>query len=216
MEHVRIGIVLTSASLRDHEVRRIPVERVAARARDLLSRTRHEHLAMHDAMTVDDEAVQRALPAARKRRARGVMLRTMAPIGAAAPAVSADDLMVLDGEHRRVTAMPTSLTVLDRRVALLPTDRDDRDAGYLEIWSRPLVASLVALFDRQWSIAPPPPLSTREEAVVALLAEGWTDAVVARRLGISERTVTTTVRTLMDRYGARSRFQLALELSRRR
>jgi DNA-binding CsgD family transcriptional regulator len=189
---------------------------MAARASELLSRVRHEHLAIYAAMTVDDEAVQRALPAARERRARGVALRTMSPIGAAAPEVSADDLAVLDGDHRRVVSPPTSLTVLDRRVALLPADPDDPGGGCLEIWSRPLVSSLIALFDRHWSAASVPLRSAREEEVVALLAEGWTDAVVARRLGISERTVTATVRTLMDRYSARSRFQLALELSRRR
>jgi DNA-binding CsgD family transcriptional regulator len=211
-----MGAVLTSATLREHQVQRISAVQIAARAQGLLSRARHEHLAMYDAMTVDDEAVQRALPGARKRRARGVLLRTMARVGAAAPSVSADDLVALDGDHRRVAALPTSLMVLDRRVALLPADPDDPDGGYLEIWSRPLVNSLIALFDRHWSTAPPPPLSTREEEVVALLAEGWTDTVVACRLGISERTVTATVRTLMDRYGARSRFQLALELSRRR
>lgn len=207
--------MLVPAVLQGPQVQRIPADRVAARARELLSRVRHEHLAMYAAMTVDDEAVQRALPAARERRARGVRLRTMAPIGAATPAVSAADLAALDGDHRRAVGLPTSLTVLDRRVALLPAAQDDPEAGYLEIWFRPLVAGLIALFERHWSTAPPPALSARERAVVALLAEGRTDAAVARRLGISERTVTATVRALMDRYGARSRFQLALELSRR-
>jgi DNA-binding CsgD family transcriptional regulator len=210
-----MGAVLAPTALRGHQVRRISADQVSGRVRELLSRARHEQLAMYDAVTVDEEAVHRALPGARKRRARGVLLRTMAPIGAAAPAVSAADLAVLDGDHRRVAAVPTSLTVLDRRVALLPADPDDPDGGYLEIWSLPLVAGLIALFDRHWSTAPPPPLSTREEEVVGLLAEGWTDTVVARRLGISERTVTATVRTLMDRHGARSRFQLALKMSRR-
>lgn len=64
--------------------------------------------------------------------------------------------------------------------------------------------------------APPPPLSPREERSVALLAGGCTDTVVGRRPAVSERTVTATVRALMDRYDARSRFQLALRLSQRR
>ncbi|MGR6918289.1 LuxR C-terminal-related transcriptional regulator [[Actinomadura] parvosata] len=209
-----MSAVLIPAVPHGAQVRRIPAGRFAARARDLLSRARHEHLAMYAATTVDDEAVQRALPAARERRARGVLLRTMAPIGAATPAVTAADLAAIDGDHRRVGGVPTPLNVLDRRVALLPADPDDPEAGHLEIWSRPLVTALIALFERHWSAAPPPPLSSREREVVALLAEGWTDAVVARRLGIGERTVTATVRTLMDRYGARSRFQLAMELSR--
>ncbi|GGS82615.1 hypothetical protein GCM10010176_027630 [Nonomuraea spiralis] len=194
------------------QVRRIPAGQAVARERELLSRARHEHLAFYDAMTIDDEAVQRALPGARDRWARGVLLRTMAPVGAATPVVTADDLMVLDGDHRRAESLPTSLMVLDRRVALLPADRDDPEAGCLEVWSRPLVAGLIALFERHWTAAPLPALTRREREVVALLADGCTDPVVARRLGISERTVAATVRALMDRYDARSRFQLALRL----
>ncbi|MEU6778822.1 hypothetical protein ABZ912_06430 [Nonomuraea angiospora] len=32
----------------------------------------------------------------------------MAPIGTATPAVTADDLVVLDGDHRRAAGLPTS------------------------------------------------------------------------------------------------------------
>jgi DNA-binding CsgD family transcriptional regulator len=212
---VTIGAVLVQDIVRGPQVQRVPADQAARRVRELLSRARHEHLAMYDAMTVDDEAVQRALPAARERRERGVRLRTMAPIGAATPAVTDSDLLALDGDHRRAPGLPTSLNVLDRRVALLPAGQGEPEGGYWEIWSPPLVAGLVALFRRTWAAASPSTLSLREREIVALLAEGWTDTVVARRLGISQRTVTATVRALMDRYGARSRFQLAVEMSRR-
>jgi DNA-binding NarL/FixJ family response regulator len=55
-------------------------------------------------------------------------------------------------------------------------------------------------------------LTPREKALVALLAEGLTDAQAAQRLGLSNRTVTTTVRGLMDRCGVDNRFQLGLAL----
>ncbi|MEV4354706.1 hypothetical protein [Nonomuraea sp. NPDC049625] len=76
--------------------------------------------------------------------------------------MTADDLVVLDGDHRRAAGLPTSFTVLDRRMALLAAERDDPEGGHLEIWSRPLVAGLIALFDRHWSAAPPPALSRHE------------------------------------------------------
>jgi DNA-binding CsgD family transcriptional regulator len=58
-------------------------------------------------------------------------------------------------------------------------------------------------------------LNAREKAIVELLAEGHTDASVAQRLGISERTITYTLRALMDRVGVENRFQLGLVLSTR-
>jgi DNA-binding NarL/FixJ family response regulator len=55
-------------------------------------------------------------------------------------------------------------------------------------------------------------LTLRERAIVDLLAEGCIDAVVAHRLGISQRTIAYTLRTLMDRLGVENRFQLGLTL----
>lgn len=55
-------------------------------------------------------------------------------------------------------------------------------------------------------------LASREKAIVELLAEGHADASVARRLGVSQRTVTYTLRALMDRIGVENRFQLGLVL----
>ena len=55
-------------------------------------------------------------------------------------------------------------------------------------------------------------LSERERELIALLAEGHTDAVAAERLGISPRSVTNILRSLMDRLGVENRFQLGLAL----
>ena len=49
--------------------------------------------------------------------------------------------------------------------------------------------------------------------MVTLLAEGCTDQTVAEQLGLSRRTITYTVAALMEKYGARSRFHLALLLA---
>jgi DNA-binding CsgD family transcriptional regulator len=55
-------------------------------------------------------------------------------------------------------------------------------------------------------------LSDRERRLVELLAEGHTDATAARGLRVSERTVSTSIRKLMDRFDVQNRFQLGLAL----
>jgi DNA-binding CsgD family transcriptional regulator len=55
-------------------------------------------------------------------------------------------------------------------------------------------------------------LTSREKALVTLLAQGHTDASAARELGVSPRSVTYTLRALMDRLGVDNRFQLGLAL----
>lgn len=196
-------------------VRRVPYKMAYPRFRELIDRGSSEHLAIYTGMSFDDDAVQQALPSARERRARGVRLRTIAPVGSAEPDIPPEDLAALDGDHRRLARPPLSLDIIDRRVALLPLDPACPEGDQLEVWAPSLVAGLLALFERQWADARPlgSGLAPRERAVIGLLAEGCTDAVVARTLGISERTVTSTVRGLLDRYGARSRFQLAAILS---
>ena len=55
-------------------------------------------------------------------------------------------------------------------------------------------------------------LVERERELIALLAEGHTDVTAAERLGISPRSVTNILRSLMDRVGVDNRFQLGLAL----
>lgn len=60
---------------------------------------------------------------------------------------------------------------------------------------------------------PPPeptePLSDREEEVLAVVAEGLTNAEVAHRLHVSVATVKTHVNSLLTKVGARNRVELA-------
>jgi len=55
-------------------------------------------------------------------------------------------------------------------------------------------------------------LTERERELIALLSEGHTDLAAAERLGISPRSVTNILRSLMDRLGVDNRFQLGLAL----
>ncbi|MFB9359386.1 helix-turn-helix domain-containing protein [Actinoplanes nipponensis] len=55
-------------------------------------------------------------------------------------------------------------------------------------------------------------LSERERELIALLSQGHTDVAAAEQLGISPRSVTNILRSLMDRLGVDNRFQLGLAL----
>jgi DNA-binding NarL/FixJ family response regulator len=56
--------------------------------------------------------------------------------------------------------------------------------------------------------------SATETAIIAALARGDTDETVARRLGITPRTVRRYVADVSERYGATSRMQLGVLLGR--
>jgi DNA-binding CsgD family transcriptional regulator len=123
-------------------------------------------------------------------------------------------------EFREALRVPLKLFVVDRSVALVPADPDDIERGYVEIGHPGVVTALVELFERHWADATDPGvgavtpivLSAREQTLVDLLALGHTDVTAASHLRISARSVTNTLRRLMDRLGVDNRFQLGLAL----
>nr|WP_233226228.1 helix-turn-helix transcriptional regulator [Amycolatopsis sp. CA-126428] len=58
-------------------------------------------------------------------------------------------------------------------------------------------------------------LSDRERQLLTLLTAGYTDESAAVRLGISVRTVRRLVSGIMNRLGARSRFQAGVKAADR-
>ncbi|WP_082119586.1 helix-turn-helix domain-containing protein [Saccharothrix sp. ST-888] len=58
----------------------------------------------------------------------------------------------------------------------------------------------------------PVALNERQRKLISLLMAGHTDSSAAYRLGISPRTVTNILRSLMDRLGVDNRFQLGVAL----
>jgi DNA-binding CsgD family transcriptional regulator len=201
--------------------------RAASRARlaELVAVARHEHLAMHPEPSFDAEAAKPAVAMDRTLHERGVSMRVlgvqslhpdpMSPFGR----TPADRLPA----YREMPAVPMKLFVVDRKVALFPVTPTDVNRGYLEVTQPPVVAALVALFERHWAagraIQEYPmsriALDPREHALIGLLAQGHTDASAARELRVSTRTVSTIIRSLMDRLGVENRFQLGVALGAR-
>ena len=109
----------------------------------------------------------------------------------------------------RVGPFPGPLMILDSRDVVLP-GRDGES-----IWTSPdpdLVALAMRAYEAVWSAARPavpageePPLTPRMVDIAWLLADGASDRVISRDLGISERTVSNEVREIGRRLGATNR-----------
>ncbi|MFG1820251.1 response regulator transcription factor [Kribbella sp. NPDC049174] len=107
-------------------------------------------------------------------------------------------------------------------VAVLPADTANGSVAVLRLTS--VVTTAIELFERIWPDAVPlagdvlpddTDLSLREQEMLRLLALGATDEVAAAQLGISVRTVRRMVAQIMNRLGARSRFQAGVKAADR-
>ncbi|WP_329101737.1 helix-turn-helix transcriptional regulator [Micromonospora sp. NBC_01699] len=204
-------------------VRRWPSRALTRRrVAHLVAAEQHEHLAVNTEEVFSSESWAAALPLDRSLLARGIRVRVLSRLPGdgdqgAPPASAAAEAQ---GMYRQHADLPLKLMIFDRRVALLPADPVNFEAGFVEVTDPPVVQALCGMFHRLWADGrdpfrqgvPPINLTPRENALVALLAAGHTDVTAATRLNVSLRTVAYTLRALMDRLGVQNRFQLALLL----
>jgi DNA-binding CsgD family transcriptional regulator len=187
-------------------------------------RERHEHLVINNE---ESEAadVSRVLPFDEDHFRRGVTMKILGqpPLDGdtVRPTISPERQFKVPGYHFRESLdTPLKLFVCDRRTAFVLADAADVDRGYLEITHSQVIEKLVDLFESRWASAVDPDatgvpgiaLTRRESELVNLLALGHTDVTAAQELRISARSVTNTLRALMDRLGVDNRFQLGLAL----
>ncbi|MEV7612803.1 helix-turn-helix transcriptional regulator [Streptomyces sp. NPDC089799] len=152
---------------------------------------------------------------------RGVRMRTvyLDSIRNSPPTVAhAAWLTERGAQVRTVPSLPTRMIIVDRKLAVVPVDPEDSSAGATILSGAGVLAALCALFDQVWQEAVPlgeapkprghaQALTGQERMVLWLLAEGLTDEAIAKRLGVSSRTARRLASALMERLGARSRFQ---------
>jgi predicted DNA-binding transcriptional regulator len=118
--------------------------------------------------------------------------------------------------------LPLAVTIVDRRLALLPLDVHSPQGPALLVRPSALLDGLNAMFDMVWGQSSPvgfpmeagaangdarSPLSSELEALIPLLAAGLNDKAIAHRLHISVRTLIRRVTKLLTVLDARSRFQ---------
>jgi DNA-binding CsgD family transcriptional regulator len=128
-------------------------------------------------------------------------------------------LREMGGMVRTIPYLPARMAIYDRRTALVATEPEYSGNGAVLVQGTELLRSLCTLFEQSWSFAldlgaprrrDQEGLTAQEREILRLLAEGNTDAMVARNLGISIRTAQRLVAELASRLGARSRFQIGM------
>ncbi|MBH0777668.1 LuxR C-terminal-related transcriptional regulator [Nocardia bovistercoris] len=110
----------------------------------------------------------------------------------------------------------------DRASLVLHTDERRPDPMGLRITGSPALRLLVKTFDVLWALAAPisvnpsaEELDERDKAILTLMGLGATDDTIARRLGMSRRTVVRRTARLLERLGASTRFQAGVQATRR-
>jgi len=130
----------------------------------------------------------------------------------------------LGGRVRTVPTLPLRMIIVDATAALVPLQPDHSGAGVAVLRGPGAVAAMCALFEQVWSVATPfgvpqprdeQGLTAQEGTLLRLLSQGDTDDVVARKLGVSVRTVRRIASELMGQLGARSRFQAGARAAER-
>ncbi|MFC5663697.1 LuxR C-terminal-related transcriptional regulator [Kitasatospora misakiensis] len=120
---------------------------------------------------------------------------------------------------RVAPTLPPRMVIYDRATAIVPVDPEESRKGALVLRGHGVVSALCELFERVWQSsqpvaeAPPaagPGLSPRCQAIVVLLAKGFTDEMIARRLDVSVRTVRRETADLAAQLGARTKFQAGM------
>lgn len=126
----------------------------------------------------------------------------------------------LGEEVRILPELPTRLLIVGGSHAVLPEPLGYADAPLSVVRQRGLVEALTAWFELLWdrAVVPPSPEEPRVDLrrfLLEQLAAGAHDELIARKLGISLRTVRRRVADLMTELGADSRFQAGVEAVRR-
>ncbi|MEU9374820.1 helix-turn-helix transcriptional regulator [Streptomyces sp. NPDC048255] len=196
----------------------IGLDAVRDRLVALTRETREELLAFSPDATLSESALAASRPLNKALLERGVRMRTLYldSVRNSRPSIEhANWLTQLGGQVRTVASLPTRMLVVDRSTALIPVS-DDSSAGAVVLTGHGMLVALCALFESTWESAQPLAevpvlgpngLTAQQAAAVRLLSEGHTDDAIAKRLGVSSRTARRIANELMERLGARSRFE---------
>lgn len=200
---------------------------VRSRIFQLAAGARESVWAVHPGEALTPEQIESALISDRDIAGRGLDCRMIITPASLGPAHWDDYLGQLQslGHQLRLHEAATQVClVFDGEHAVVPASEEGVPPfGAYVLKGRALTAPVVALFEQHWAtgahhtaVEVGRDVSTeRVRQVVALLARGMKDEAVARRLGVSTRTMRRLVAATMDELGAQSRFQAGIEAVRR-
>ncbi|MFC7817658.1 MULTISPECIES: helix-turn-helix transcriptional regulator [unclassified Streptomyces] len=198
-------------------------DRLALLTRDL----RQEAMTFVPGGAQPEHAMEAARPLNRDLLAKGVRMRTVYQDSVRndrATVAYVNWLASLGGRVRTAPSLPTRMIIFDRGVAVIPVSSSDTASGAVVLTGQGTLTALCALFETVWSTAQPLGkgpvrdglgLSPQESTVIQLLARGYTDESIAKRLGVSHRTARRIANELMERLEARSRFEAGVRAVQR-
>ncbi|ACU70344.1 transcriptional regulator, LuxR family [Catenulispora acidiphila DSM 44928] len=203
----------------------VGVEEVRTRLKTLSAQAQTEVIALVPDPIQRPDTLAASKPLDAALLGRGVAMRTIylnSIRNDPASIAYTDWLAGVGGQVRTAPTVPLRLIVFDRTTALVPLDPRDTSAGATVLTGIGVVSAMCALFEQIWATANPlglpnPPdtqgLGPEEREILRMLANGETDEHIARRLGVSTRTVGRKASELMRRLGTRSRFQMGVRAS---
>ncbi|MEV5592930.1 LuxR C-terminal-related transcriptional regulator [Streptomyces sp. NPDC052496] len=126
-------------------------------------------------------------------------------------------------EVRTLVEIFDRLIICDQDVAFIPTGEETADTA-LAIRHPALIRYLSVMFERHWARAVPvepsvvpqheaPVLDELQRVILRAMVEGETDERIARRIGLSRRTVVAHIRKVSERFDSSSRAQLGYLLA---
>ncbi|MFB6719989.1 LuxR C-terminal-related transcriptional regulator [Kribbella sp. NPDC056345] len=127
------------------------------------------------------------------------------------------------GKLRVVPSVPFKLVIFDGESAVMPLDPDRYEAGAVVHHSKAVVRMAIEMYEHYWRQADrsfertpePGELSAQESEFLRFLVQGATDEQVARKLGVSMRTVRRMAAKLGEQVGASGRFELGVRAAQR-
>ncbi|GAQ58326.1 helix-turn-helix transcriptional regulator [Streptomyces acidiscabies] len=196
---------------------------IAAAIDEAVRCTRVEALSAHPGGGRPQRALVQALPLALEARERGIQQRRLYQHTVRTHGPTLDYIKAVTEvgvEVRTVNEVFDRLLVYDRTVAFIPdVEKSHRDHA-LRVTDPGIVHFLVSVFEHAWERAQAivytddhhrPRLLTDETRlrVLRLMVDGYTDAAIATRLGMSTRSVASHLKKVSDMLGSKSRAQLA-------
>ena len=205
----------------------VGLEHISSAIERQIAKTRIEMLTAQPDGPRRVETLSEALLSVEAKLKAGVKMRTLYQHTARfdeATKSYARAAMDLGAEIRTLDEFFERLLIFDRRVAFLPMAADRTSA--LRITHPALVHFLADSFERAWDRASDYPFlpnhATEAAAVVMpdllsaikkLMVRGYPDAAIARRLGISSRSLQAHIQRIKIGMGATNRLQLGYQLA---
>ncbi len=196
---------------------------VSAVLEDASRRAEEEVLSLHPGRPLPAEMVEAGLERDRLVLGRGVRMRTIHLRSAASAPHMTAYLRRLNGagaQVRTAHTLPMRLIVVDGSLAIVPASRTaDGEIAAIVLRGETLAGVFRGIFQHSWESATVLTESAtdspegdwrptgRHRELVRMLGGGLTDEAMARKLGVSERTVRRLVSELTERLGTASRFQ---------